>query len=68
MFKNIFKSRKRLCRRFSRGIEPRVCVCVCVCVYVCRKTEHKRETSGERERNDKKLVHMTIEANKSQDL
>ena len=66
MFKNIFKSRKRLCRRFSREIEPRMCVCVCLCV--CRETERERETSGGREREYKKLFHMIIEANKSQDL
>ena len=66
MFKNIFKSRKRLCRRFSRKIEPRTCACVCLCV--CRDSERERETSGGRERDYKKLFHMIIEANKSQDL
>lgn len=39
-----------------------------VCVCVERKRECERETAGERERNYKKLVHMIIEANKSQDL
>ena len=69
MFKNTFKSRNRLCKwRFSRETESCVCVCVCVCVCRERETECEREMAGETERNYKKLVHMIIEANKSQDL